>query len=97
MKKLRKIIKGETLIVSSGEYSDYMVHGLFKALQDFEPEEFLKEYLELNPEEKERYQFEERKFVAFMSSKGVIEDMPNCEFHLGSYGISEDINLSEHD
>ena len=38
-KKLRDIKTGETLILSSGSYSDYSITGAFLVLKDFNPDD----------------------------------------------------------
>lgn len=39
-----KITKGQTLMFSSGAYSDYYVGSIMRALRDFDTEEMLKEF-----------------------------------------------------
>ena len=57
------IKKGELLIISSGEYSDYRMVALCRASQDIDIEALREEYLTLHPEQRQRYRFREYQFV----------------------------------
>ena len=90
--KTRNVARGELFFVSSGEYSDYQVNGIFKCLKEFNPDEFAcpatkRIYSEVN---KTWYaSFEEEAYLSLLTIGGFIEQVPAFEFHLSDYGDYE--------
>lgn len=61
----RKIIpKGSLFYVSTGQYSDFHIIGVFRALADIDVDSLQEDWLEKHPEQRERYSFEEKDFFA---------------------------------
>lgn len=83
---------GELFTVETGEYSDFQVHGIFRALRDFEPSELLKGrkfgWTSSEPELA-------RKFMAELVMDKTIEPVDCRTLSLESYGLFAD-NLTLH-
>lgn len=82
---------GSLLIVSTGEYSDYSVDGVFRAKSDIDPEALRSEWLALHPEQTVRYCFRDEQFLAWVAGKGLLEPIDCTEWHLGDYCYAEDM------
>lgn len=80
---------GSLLTISTGEYSDYSVWGVFKALDEIDADALRSEYLALHPDQAGRYTFNTTEFVAWVSRKGLLEPVPSFEWHLGTFGVDE--------
>lgn len=81
---------GVTFTVSTGEYSDYLVHGVFRALKDIDPQKLAENWLQKHPDEAQNYTFNERKFLGEAFRAGLFEHVPSFEWHLSNYSkISE--------
>ena len=82
----QKIAKaGKLLCVDSGEYSDYHVTGFFVVLRDFDPRAELDEYLCVNPEQRESYQFQQDGYLAVLLAKGLLMEVEYGTLYLGAY------------
>lgn len=87
--------KDSFLILSSGEYSDYIVNGLFKVLKKFNAEDKLNEWAKETGRKYSRddegiiddYGNNEIGFTGWLNANGYIEDIEHRELHLGDYGI----------
>lgn len=86
---------GRLLLVSHGAYSSYERHGWFVAVQDFSPDDLLKQYLKVFPSEKPTYRFEYTNFLAWMLKQGVMVEVEEFfdEWHLGDYGDAKEVNF----
>lgn len=85
---------GALFTVSTGEYSEYTVWGVFRAKQDIDTAAELAEWLKAHPDQKEDYHFDEKQFFADVTRRGLIEDVPSYEWHLAEYGSSEEMKLT---
>ena len=87
MNKTRTLNKGEKIIITQGEYSDFGIVAFAICLKDFSPDDILREYLTIHPDQAKEYEFDETAFVRFLLiEKKVIEETSNMfEWHLGSY------------
>lgn len=82
-----EIKKGETVLISTGEYSDYTVKALVRATQDFHPKEMSDEYLARFPDQAEDYGVDFYMFTNWLvNEKKVLEEIEHREWHLGDYG-----------
>ena len=89
-KKHVVIPAGSTFTVSTGEYSDYSVHGVFRALKEIDPKKLADDWLERYPNEAEGDSFNESKFLGEAFRAGLFEHVPSFEWHLCDYSeISE--------
>lgn len=84
--------KGEMIILSSGDYSDYSIRGAFRCLQDISAEHLSKIARKLNAlekgiEETRGYSYEDLqdKFIATLIRLQLIEDIETRELHIGTY------------
>lgn len=92
---MNTIPEGATFTITTGEYSDYCVQGVFKAIYDINPQTLLDEYLNANPKQRENYSFDDRQFLAFVSAKGLIEQVECFEWHLCDYGKCGEMQVSK--
>jgi hypothetical protein len=83
-------------MISSGEYSDYQVYGVFRPLKNFTMREALAKFLGYwltserakSGEDLESTPYPDE-FIAWLAAEGYIEDIKAQEFHIGSYGSLE--------
>ena len=83
--KAATIPAGMIFTVTSGEYSDHMVHGVFRALRDISPDDLLAEYLKDNPHEAKPYRFNETRFLSAAYRGGLIECVECMAWDIGAY------------
>lgn len=89
------IIPKNTLILfSSGEYSDYSVYGLCRAVEDINVAELRNEYINCFPEETSKYSFKEDNFIKFIKEKKIVENIPFSEWYLASYSSISDMRVT---
>lgn len=84
---------GALFTVTTGEYSDYSVHGVFRALKEIDTESLRDEWIRINPDQGEHYQFDEVKFLAYAAKNGLFEQIECWAWHLGSYGCIDRMHL----
>ena len=97
MIKIVPIPKGKLLTVSSGIYSDYTVHGIFRATKEIDLEVLRAAYLERNPEQAERYMFREEQFLNELTRDGFLEPLESWEMYLGEYSTAEEMGVMTHE
>lgn len=90
--KTRNVMPGELFYLSSGEYSDYQVKGIYKCLKEFSPDEFacpatVRAFSEFYQKWSEY--FNEGAFILMLVNGGYIEQVPAFEFHLSDYSDYE--------
>lgn len=85
-KAIREIKAGETVLLSEGEWSDYEVKFLAKALKDFTMEELRSKYFEKYPEQIPYNRADLDKFSFYLVEAGFIEEVPCVELYLGTWG-----------
>lgn len=79
--------KGEYILLTEGEYSDYGINAFGIVIKDFDMNEIEKEYFIKYPEDKEEYNGNEERVVNFLiNEKKVIKELNKRELHLGAYG-----------
>ena len=79
--QIETIKAGTLLTISTGEYSDYNVHGVFRVLKDITQDD----YDAFRVEDGDAY-CDISVTLAKMVTSGYIEDVPSTELHLGAYG-----------
>jgi hypothetical protein len=88
------IRKGQRVLVTTGEYSDYSIRMVAEALDDIHVFTLREEWLVLHPDQREDYHFQEEPFLAWVyATKGLLREVSVdwLEWHLGSYGcVSRD-------
>lgn len=85
---LLPIPAGALFTITTGAWSSYQVAGVFRALSQIDTGALLLDYLEINPEQKERYRFNESKFLAWVYSKNLFEPVECWEWHLCDYSTA---------
>ena len=84
------IKKGQLVALEGGCYSDFFNIGVFKATQAFKPDDLLREWFKLHPEQSKIYQFKADAFVAWLvNQKNLLTEVPHTIWHLADSG---DIN-----
>jgi len=84
--------KGELVTVSTGEYSDYCVNGLFEVLNDFDAIEQLNVWCSetgrsiKNGVVERDYKNENIEYMPWLVTKGFVKDVDYRELHTGGYG-----------
>ena len=81
-----KITKGELLTLATGEYSDYSVRGVFRALSDFDPQEQIAKFISENPQDDGDNYYDLSEFIGWVARSGLLEPVDSREWHIGSYG-----------
>jgi hypothetical protein len=89
------IPKGYIFYFSSGEYSDYNVPGVFRALKEINPDYFLERYLSEFPEQREEYSFERYQFINWLLNQDLIESIDHLEWHLDNYSNSSEMDVDK--
>lgn len=87
-----KVEAGATLVIETGEYSDYSLDGPFKVLKAFDQAEIAETFeRDWQPSSDSLYDRPDgREFVSWLTRHGYIEDVPNViSWHVGSYGRFE--------
>lgn len=87
----RQFKKGELLLITIGEYSDYSVHGIVRCLHDFGHREVLEaylNYLRLQNKYKDDH-VDLYEIMPWMIGGGWVEEVETTEVHLGDYGRLE--------
>ena len=85
-----KIKKGTMLVISTGEYSNFTIHTLCKALQDIDTEVVKQEYLLVHPEEGVEYHANFYRFMKWIIvDKQLVEEIVYGEWYVGSYSTLE--------
>ena len=96
MRKIETIITaGALFTVTTGDYSDYSVRGVFRALQDIEAESLRADYLQRYPNEETNYEFNEHKFMAYLLTLKLVEELHHFEFHLSNYSSIDDMDVTD--
>ena len=81
------IKKGTFVLVNMGSDMDNYGPGtLYQAKQDFDPNELLKEYLRVRPEQAEKYKGNFGQFEAWLCDR-VLDPISFTDLYLGAYGI----------
>jgi hypothetical protein len=85
---------GAIFTVTSGEYSDFMVHGVFRALGEIDTEALRDKYLTDFPVQAEPYEFDESEFLVFLVRHGLMEQIESWELYLGAYSNVSRMSVS---
>jgi hypothetical protein len=92
--KLQTVIpSGSLFTMTTGVYSDYTVHGVFKALKDINIEELKSKWAYDHPEELNSYNFKEFKFFGSLFKDKYFECVDSVELHLGDYSRIEEVGI----
>ena len=84
-----KFTKGQLVLISSGEYSDYEVMELVRVVVDFDAADALRKYLVLHPIERTEYNANFNKVLTYLLAADLIEQVEYAEFYFGAYSFSE--------
>jgi len=96
---IKTFVKDELIALSNGEYSDYRVNGLFKALKGFDANAELLRWAhetsrKVNSDGSVPYTPEGISFMPWLVQSGFVEDVDYRELPLGCYG---EIFITEED
>lgn len=86
--------EGDLFFSSVGEYSDYRVINVCKAIKEFNILDLKKEYLLIFPDQAREYHFQPRQFVSWLiNDMALAEKLPCREFHVGNYNCIDGIEI----
>lgn len=88
---------GVLFTVTTGEYSDYGVSGVFRALAPIDASALREEWLAEHPEQREDYRFREGAFLGWVARKGFLEPVDCFEWHLCDYSRASEMSVTEMD
>jgi hypothetical protein len=91
------IKQGSLLTISTGEYSDYFIQGVFRATKEINVDELTKTYLAENPRQRKEFEFNDSQFLGWVARQGFLEPIDCYEWHLSEYGKVERMMLYERD
>ena len=89
MKTTTSIPKGMLFTVTSGEYSDYQVHGVFRALEEINADELKAQWIAMDKSRGEPYHFNDTGFIAWIAKSGLLEPVDSLEFFVGAYNMGD--------
>lgn len=91
------IKKGTVLCLETGEYSDYVVHGPFRVLRDFDQGQVVAQFkAQWTPPHEWRDEPDPDEFMGWLVSERYIEDIdPVLRWHLGSYGSMDEVQIQD--
>lgn len=95
MVNMKNISKGEIILITSGEYSDYNVYGLLIALEDINTEELRNAYINKFPEQTDKYGFKEEIFLQYLKHLNLVKEIHFKEWYLASYSNISEMQVSE--
>lgn len=83
----KKVAKGDLIIMTSGDYSDYIIDTLCRALADFDIEEMRQEYLAQFPERDKPYSFSGAHFRKWLiADRKLLKELRAREWNFDSWG-----------
>jgi hypothetical protein len=82
-KKATPIPAGALFTMTTGEYSDYCIEGVFRASAEIDADALLAQWFIDHPEQNEKYRFHEREFI--VAHIHLFEPVECWEFHVGDY------------
>ena len=82
------IKKGQVVVFTSGDYSDYTIEAIGKAVSTFDEKAVLKEYFQIHPEHHGLYEFNSYAFENWLMNEArLVEEIDYQEWNLqDSYG-----------
>lgn len=83
-----RITKGDLVLLSANEYSDYDILDTFRAKKDFDTYEPVREFMSKYPEDEDGggYRPDYEDFQEWVVSAGFVEELTTVEWHIGDYG-----------
>jgi len=86
----RVIPKDSQFLISAGEYSDFQVFTVCRALEDLDVDALKEKYLSTFPKEREPYAFDYYRFLSWLLLfENLVLELDHIEWYLGSYGGSK--------
>ena len=80
-----KILKGQLILISTGEYSDYGILDTFQVLRDFDTKEVIGYYFTKYPLQSEQYEFDDDIFILWLISEQLVVELETVEWKISSY------------
>jgi hypothetical protein len=88
-----KIPKDTLVLLSSGEYSDYSLEGLYITTSDLYPEKIRNDYINEYPEQTDTYMFKESTFKEYLLKNNYVKPMGCTEWYMGSYSSIKNMEV----
>jgi hypothetical protein len=76
--------KGDMLVLSTGEWSEYGIELISKVLKDFTEQEVVNLY-NLHNEKEDDCDFKKEKFITILINEGYIEELEYQEWNFSNY------------
>jgi hypothetical protein len=76
------IPEGSLFTFTTGQYSEYSVTGLFKALKSIDISTLFKQWLEEHPEQAGFFNLNAYEFIAWVTKEGYLEQVDCYEWHV---------------
>ena len=92
--KMATIPAGSLFTVSTGEYSDYDVKGVFRAVADIDPNALRDEWIAAHMDQADDYCFDYSAFMGDAVRRGLLEAVPCFEWHQCDYSRADEMSLS---
>jgi len=84
--RMYDVCKGDLVIVTTGQYSDYALHYMAKALISFNAASVRAEYLKTRKSEEKKYYFSDYDFVNFLLAEKYLTPVKCTEICIHGYG-----------
>lgn len=85
------------MTITTGEYSDYSVSGVFRAKEEIDADKLLADWLKDNPEQVADYHFNANEFLGWVVRQGLVEPVDSFEWYLGAYSCAEGMSVEAMD
>jgi hypothetical protein len=73
------------LVFTSGKYSAYETHGVFRTLRELNPLDLRNDYLRIYPKQSEECEFLAEQFIAWLIREGCLEIIDSFEWHVNDW------------
>ncbi len=93
MSKMAIIPAGSIFTVTTGEYNDYSVQGVFRAKVDIDAEALRDEWLIMHPDQRRDYRFKAFDFMGWVARRDLIEALDCFEWHLTDYARASEMDV----
>ena len=95
MSRLEPIPTGTLLIVSTGEYSDHAISGIFRVTKPLDPDTLQEEWFKHHPEQNKSYYFVPDSFLSSLHES--LEALDYTEWNLAQYSSPGEMWINKED
>lgn len=91
MKTMIPIPAGTLVTITSGEYGNVHIIGLFRAIKTLDCGALQKQWIQIHPDQVEEFSFEEINFIAWAVVEGWLEPVDRFEWYLANSGSVDEM------